>query len=89
MKKVIFLLAVTIGGLCVFEASAQVAVSIKIGTPVYCPPPAKVIIVAPPPPLKVIVVHPAPVVVVPVRRRVIVQPVYVVARPARKVIIYP
>lgn len=89
MKKVIFLLAVTIGSLCVFQASAQVAVSVKIGTPVYCPPPAKVIVVAPTPPPKVIVIKPVPVVVVPVRRRVIVpQPVYIVARPAHKVIIY-
>lgn len=79
MKKVIFLLTATIGGLCAFQASAQVAVCVKIGTPVYCPPP----------PPKVIVVKPAPVVVVPVRRQIVVQPpVYVVAKPTRKVVIY-
>lgn len=88
MKKVIFVLAATIGGLCVFQASAQVSISLKIGTPVYCPPPAKVV-VAPLPPPKVIAVKPVSVVVVPVRRRVVMRPpVYVVARPARKVVIY-
>lgn len=88
MKKGIFMLAVTIGGLCVFQASAQVAISLKIGSSYYKPP-TKVIVVAPAPPPKVIVVKPASIVVIPVRSWIIIQPpVYVAARPARKVVIY-
>jgi hypothetical protein len=90
MKKVIFMLAAATGSLYAFQAAAQVSVSVKIAPPLYNPVPAKLIVVAPPPPPKVIVVKPAPVVVVPVRKRVVVQPpVYVVVRPARNIIIYP
>lgn len=89
MKKAIFSIAVFVCNVWYSNASAQASVFVKIGTPVYCQPPARVIVVAPPPQPKVIVVKPAPVIVVPVRKRVVVQPpVYVVARPKRKIIIF-
>lgn len=76
MKRVFFLSTVL---LCSTATFAQVAVAVKIGTPVYCPPPPPPVVVVRPAPIvvrPVVVVHPAP------------RPVYVVSRPRRAVVIY-
>ncbi|WP_215238991.1 hypothetical protein [Dyadobacter helix] len=78
MKKAIFSLALLIGSICATTASAQVYVSVRFGVPVFCPPPPPRVVVVKPVPVatKVVVVRPAP------------QPLYVLAKPRRKVVVY-
>lgn len=92
MKKAILsisllLFAIALGN----PIRAQVAVSVKVGRPVYCPP-KKVIVVKPAP---VVVIRAKPIVVVPRRRVTVVQttprpvppPLYATARPRRVVVV--
>lgn len=63
-----------------------------MGLPVYAPPPVIVVVSASHSP-RVLVVKPAPVLVTPVRSILVVRPVpplpvYVVARPKRKLVVY-
>lgn len=89
MKKLIFSLAVLLCSMSAITAKAQVSIEGKVGTPVYCLPPARVVVVVPP--LKRgIMVKPAPAILVRPRYVIVMSPppAYVVARPARKVVIY-
>jgi len=56
---------------------AQVQVRVNVGIPVYCPPPARVVVVRPRPLITPVVVRPVP------------APAYVIVRPRpRRVIVY-
>lgn len=87
MKKIIFSSSLLVFSIAFGNiVHAQVAVSVRVGAPVYCPP-GKVIIVKPAP---VVVVPARPVMVVPTRRMAVVHvapPVYVTARPRRVIVV--
>lgn len=70
MKKVIFSLTVLLCSISVISAKAQVAVSVRVGAPIYYRP-ARVVVVAKPAPVVVVRPHPVYVVARPARRVVI------------------